>query len=75
MHNDAALAQQWVAQWRRGGVALDRVRATELARLSDADALAAAETLLDIGASLPLPVDRVTWSGLIDCQQLFHRRR
>ena len=67
--------QEWLAQWRRAGVALERVRADELARLRGADELAAADTLLTIGATLTLPAHRVTWSGLIDFQQLLHGTR
>jgi hypothetical protein len=51
------------------------VRADELAILSAADALAASETLLAIGAQVPLSVDRLTWSGLIEFQRYLHRRR
>jgi hypothetical protein len=71
----AALEREWMVQWRRAGAVLARVRAEELARLSAADALAATDTLLAIGATLPLPVDRLTWSGLIEFQRHLHRRR
>jgi predicted protein tyrosine phosphatase len=62
-------------QWRRAGAALERVRADELATLPAADALAASDALLDIGANVPLSVDRLTWSGLIELQRYLHRRR
>jgi hypothetical protein len=71
----AARQREWMDQWRRAGSALARVRADELALLPAADALAAADTLLSIGATIPLPVDRLTWSGLIEFQQYLHRRR
>jgi hypothetical protein len=72
---DRRLQREWMAQWRQAGAALERVRADELARLDDADALAASEALLALSATVPLPMDRVTWSGLIDCQRLLHRKR
>lgn len=67
--------REWLAQWRRAGAALDRVRADDLARLDDAAALAAADTLLAIGATQPLPADRVAWSGLIDLQRQLRSKR
>ena len=67
--------RKWLAQWRRAGEALERVRANELAHLRAADALAAADTLLAIGATLTLPVERVTWSGLVDLQRQLHGTR
>jgi hypothetical protein len=64
-----------MAQWRRAADALTQVRADELSHLSAAAALAASETLLAIGASTPLPVERITWSGLIEFQRILHGRR
>ena len=64
-----------MAQWRLAGEALARVRASELAQLSAADALAASETLLAIAATVPLPASRLTWSGLIELQRYLHGRR
>lgn len=58
-----------MAQWRRAGDALAGVRAGELARLSAADALAAANTLLSLAARMPLPDDRRSWSGLVELQR------
>jgi hypothetical protein len=67
--------REWLAQWRQAGPALERVRAAELARLSSTDALAAADTLLAIGATIALPSHRVRWSGLIDFQRQLHGTR
>ncbi len=67
--------RQWAAQWRAAGPALARVRRDELARLSDADALAASDALLAIGAGMPLSGDRRVWSGLVECQRLLRRAR
>ena len=69
------LEREWMAQWRRAADALARVRAAELSHLSAADALAASETLLAIGATMPLSLERLTWSGLIEFQRILHGRR
>ena len=71
----AQLEREWMAQWRGASAALARVRADELTSLSAADALAATDTLLAIGATVPLPVDRLAWSGLIELQRHLRRRR
>jgi hypothetical protein len=75
MLTDPRRQREWLQQWRRAAVALAEVRAAELARLSPADALAASETLLALGASMSLPASRVTWSGLIDFQRRLHAKR
>ena len=72
---DAVREREWLAQWRRAGAALERVRADDLAHLEGAAALSAADTLLAIGADLPLPADRITWSGLIDFQRMLQGKR
>jgi len=71
----ALLEREWMAQWRRAAPALAQVRADELARLPAAEALAATDTLLAIGAKVALPVDRLTWSGLIEFERYLHRPR
>jgi hypothetical protein len=70
----AQLDRDWMAQWRRAGAALARVRAHELAHLSADAALAASNALLALGASVPPSVERLTWSGLIEFQRYLHRR-
>ena len=72
---DTRRQREWLQQWRRAAVALEEVRAAELARLRPADALTASETLLALGASMPLPANRVKWSGLIDFQRRLHDKR
>jgi len=67
--------QIWAAQWVSAGPALARVRAEELAALTPAQALAASDALLAIGATTPLPASRRTWSGLIDLQRWLARAR
>ena len=61
-----------VALWRKTGPALAQVRRDELRRLTDAEALAAAEELLDLLRLLP-PSAGV--SGLVEQQRLFARAR
>ena len=62
MLTDTRRQREWLQQWRRAAVALEEVRADELAQLRAADALGASETLLALGASMPLPSSRVTGS-------------
>lgn len=69
MRSSSEREREWLAQWRRAGAALEEVRADDLARLSDADALAAADTLLALSANTPLPPERITSSGLVELQR------
>jgi len=66
--------REWMAQWRGAAVALAEQRVRELRALTDADARAAIVTLLDLGASLPVPPEREKTSGLVTQQALFHRK-
>lgn len=61
-----------VRVWQHSARALRQVRIEELRRLDDADALAAANTLLEL---LPTVPHRRTSSGLIEQQRLFHARK
>lgn len=63
--------QRWIRQWLAAGPALEAQRARELRALTDEQACAAADALLEIGASLPLDEARRTWSGLVEQQRLF----
>ena len=69
-------AQQkaWMDQWRRASEALRAQRFAEIRGLSDADALAAADSLLSIGGLGPISESRRTSSGLTRQQALFHGR-
>jgi hypothetical protein len=60
-----------VARWQQAGPALARVRREELRRLTDADAIAAVEDLLDLLHYLPAKDEM---SGLVEQQRLFARR-
>jgi hypothetical protein len=66
--------RRWIEQWQAAREALRVQRASELAALSDEEALAAAEALLTIAAAVELPPDPRTSSGLVEQQALLHRR-
>jgi len=61
-----------VAQWQQAGPALARVHRDELRQLTNAQALTAAEELLDLVRLLPPPTGV---SGLVEQQRLFARAR
>ena len=65
----------WMEQWRRAGPALEAQRRQELRAMSEAEALAASEALLSLLAVVPVDPNRLTDSGLVRQQALFHRRR
>lgn len=65
---------EWMSQWRRAAAALERQRKEELRALSEREGLAASEALLSLFPLLPLDPDRITSSGLVQQQALFHRR-
>jgi hypothetical protein len=67
-------AKAWMQQWREAAVALADQKAHELRTMTDVQALAASEALLDIGASLPISPERRMTSGLVIQQALLHRR-
>jgi len=66
------LQQRWMAQWRAAGAALRAQRASELAALSNEQALAAADALLSMDLAAALPEGRPASSGLVRQQALFH---
>lgn len=61
-----------VEQWRNAEPALAAVRRRELRRLTEEEALAAAEALLDLERYLP---PRTDGSGLVEQQRIFARVR
>lgn len=71
---DPQAQREWMAQWRGAGEALARQRRRDLRAMSDREALAAVEALLSLATLVPLPPRRLTSSGLIDQQAIFHRR-
>jgi hypothetical protein len=64
----------WMRQWRQAAIALPEVRRRELAQLSDAAALAAAERVL-APRMVPTPPRLDPLSGLVEQQRLFQRSR
>jgi hypothetical protein len=64
-----------VAQWQQAAVALAGERVRELTSMTDEQALAAAESVLELAAAAPLSPDRLAFSGLVHQQALLHRRR
>jgi hypothetical protein len=65
----------WMAQWRSAERDLAELHRSNLAALTDEEALRASEILLALAAATPLPSDRLRESGLVAQQALFHRRR
>ena len=63
-----------MAQWRSAAVALAEQHAKELHELTDAEALAASDALLALALAIPVSADRLTSSGLVHQQRLFHGR-
>ena len=63
-----------MAQWRSAAIALAEQRARELGDLTDADALVASDALLSLALVVPIDPARLTGSGLVRQQELFHRR-
>ncbi len=67
--------REWMQQWRRAAVALEQVKRDELARMTDAEALAAADDLLALSEHAYRDPRYETYSGLIEQQRIFHQRR
>jgi hypothetical protein len=65
--------ERWLQQWEAARPALEEQHTRELREMTDEQAQAAADALLEIGASLPLDPARRTYSGLVEQQILFHR--
>ena len=65
----------YVKQWAETGQLLEQVRWRELAALDEAGARLASDALIEAALRVPLPARRRTWSGLIEQQAVFHRRR
>jgi hypothetical protein len=64
-----------MATWRAAARALEAQRTSELRDLTDDAARAATLALLELGASTPLPPERVSSSGLVEQQAILHRLR
>jgi hypothetical protein len=75
MAMDQASQQAWLAQWRSAAAALDEQHKLELRTLVESEALAASDALLSLALLVPIDPARLTDSGLVRQQALFHRRR
>jgi hypothetical protein len=64
-----------MAQWRKAAAALEVQRATELREMTEEQASAAAEALLDLAGSAPLNPIRETHSGLVELQSYLKKLR
>lgn len=62
-------------QWRRAARALEAQRKDELRAMSEPEALAASDALLSLALVVRIDPSRVTDSGLVRQQDIFHRRR
>lgn len=72
MTKDAERA--YVRRWMETGQILEELRWRELGALEPAAALRASDQLIDAALRVPLPVSRRHWSGLVELQDLLHRR-
>lgn len=72
---DPEVERAYVKRWVDTGRVLEAIRWQELRSLDDQAALDAARSLIDAALRVPLPAGRERWSGLVDQQDLLHRRR
>ena len=66
-----ALVQLWAA----AGPLLEEQRWIELASLDEDRARAASDALIEAALRVPLPASRRDWSGFVEQQRAFHRKR
>jgi hypothetical protein len=66
--------REWARQWKSAAAALAEQRRQDLRRMSDAEALSAADNLLSIVETTTLSPGRRVSSGLVEQQALLHRR-
>jgi hypothetical protein len=67
--------ERWMIQWKRAARALADQKKRELSEMTAEKALLASEALLALAPLSTFPPSRVTTSGLVQQQALFHRRR
>lgn len=63
--------EQWRAEYRATTEMLERIRARELAAMTDEQAL---RQILSLSTCEPPWRERPDWSGLVEQQAFFHRR-
>jgi hypothetical protein len=64
--------QRWLAEYRATSEVLERIRAQDLASMTDEEAYRRIMSLSVIG---PAWRERPDWSGLVEQQAIFHRRK
>ena len=64
--------RHWLAAYRETTEILERIRARELAAMTDEEALRRIMSLSVVGTPWR---ERPDWSGLVEQQALFHRRK
>ncbi len=72
---DRELERRLVLQWGETGRLLEEIRRRELRSMSDEKGRKISATLLSLAKNFPIPQRRLIWSGLVEQQALFHRRR
>ena len=70
----SASERDYVRRWVETGRLLEDLRWRELQALDPDTALEASRQLIDAALRVPLPSQRLTWSGLVDLQDLLHAR-
>ena len=64
--------EEWLAQYRETTEILERIRLRELAAMTDEEALRIIKSLT---VAEPPWRERPDWSGLVEQQDIFHRRK
>lgn len=67
--------QRWMAQWRSAERELAELRRHALRQMTDEEARRTSETVLSLANTIPVPPTRLTGSGLVAQQAIFHRKR
>ncbi len=67
--------QRYVKRWIETGRLVEEIRWRELQNLDDGRAREASRSLIEAALLVPLPAQRRRWSGLIEQQDLLHRRK
>lgn len=65
--------RRWVAQWRFAAIELPRQKRRELRALTEKEAIATADMLLDMKSNGWSPPERRVSSGFVEQQRLFAR--
>lgn len=65
----------YIKQWAETGRLLEEQRWAELARLTPEEGIMASDALIAAALTVPVPRARQIWSGLVEQQAAFHRRR